>query len=233
MVRTLFFSLSLLFSLPIQGSPPDKSLQRTDLARGHLEQGVRFSIEISCKSPSKTVPLERSFEIRALKNRALALATSPSRYAGDRVVVNGWMVWEIRKDSDAPTPVPLVDRQTGLAAIGDLVAMTLHELYEARSPGEYVAIAAERVLYPTAQATFHARLGVVDRLNFRHANGAFAKTVAYEYTPKVRVGSYQGPFVTKALVRDHDGEECSIGYSSPTADSLKEDDLNIETYRKK
>ncbi len=229
----------LLASTGIQAAPDAKDLLKSsDRARGGLEGGATWEIEIETTEDGETT--NRRFTVKALGEDALALATAPARNKGELFLFNDRTLWFFRPGLRKPVGLSSRQKLSGQAANGDIASTHYSRDYDATIQGEETVNGEKtyklllkgknkNVTYDQIRywVTFKEIVGV--KAEFLSLEGQVLKTADFEYGNTILVDGKKVPFVSRMTITDAKmaGNKSALRYHSPSKANLNAAQFNV------
>lgn len=216
---------------PAEPAPDAAALLRdSDRARGGLEQGITWTIEVESTEDGATK--SRTFHVRARGVDALVEAVAPPRTKGEVYLFNDRNIWFVKPGLRRPVSISARQRLQGEAANGDIASTNYARDYEGRIAGEDVVdgepawkldLVARRpeVTYDKIRYWISKRRRLGLKAEFLTVGGDLFKSAKVEYGHRVRAGGQTFDFVTRMTIRDAmgAGNVTVLRYSSPRAET--------------
>ncbi|HSN14835.1 MAG TPA: outer membrane lipoprotein-sorting protein [Anaeromyxobacteraceae bacterium] len=239
-MTTLLPVLLAVAAAAAPGSPPDPAalLRDSDRARGGLEQGVSWTVEIESVEEGTTT--RRTMLIRARGVDAIAEAVAPPRHKGEIVLFNDRNLWFVKPGLRRPVAVSARQRLQGEAANGDVASTNYARDYTATIAGEEAVdgdpawrldlvarrsdVTYDRIRYWVSRKR---RLGL--KAEFLTVNGDVFKTATFEYGNRIAAGGRTFDFVSRMTIRDAmgAGNVTVLRFASPRAETLDPAIFNV------
>ena len=239
-IRGLFFVLFVLADGAAAQSTDINSQQlilEADRFRGHIEEGIEYKVDLACTT--ETGPTARTYLVRSKGEGASALTQSPPDHKGDLYLVNGRSIWDLRVTSKQPVAISLASRMTGLASVGDIVAMGFGSIYDSVSVGketldgqenhkfELTAKREQRATYETAWMWINEKTKLATQVQFLSIARKPIKTVTFAYESKLLVNGKEMPFISASKVTDLISS-CTLRYYDAKTIKIEPEEFDIE-----
>ncbi|MBI2373060.1 MAG: outer membrane lipoprotein-sorting protein [Deltaproteobacteria bacterium] len=119
----------------IAADEPDAGslLKDADRARGGLERGVTWTVEVESIEDGETT--KRAFLVKGRGNDALAEAISPPRHKGEVMLFNDRTLWFVKPGLRKPVSISARQKLSGMAANGDIASTNYARDYEGKIVG--------------------------------------------------------------------------------------------------
>ena len=119
---SLWLSLSSSLALAGSGAAPtaEELLQEADRARGGLEQGIRWELDLLSKGDGSEQSVH--YIVKAYQQDALVEATAPGRNKGETMLFNDKNLWFFKPGIKKPVAISPRQKLMGQAANGDIAA---------------------------------------------------------------------------------------------------------------
>ncbi len=229
---TLILVALLAAAAPAEAAPDAALLLRdSDRARGGLEQGVTWTVEVESTEEGNT--RNRAFLVRARGVDALVEAVAPPRYRGEVYLFNDRNIWFVKPGLRRPISISARQRLQGEAANGDIASTNYARDYEGRVVGEDTVdgepawrldLVARRqdVTYDKIRYWISKRRRLALKAEFLTVGGDLFKTALVEYGYRLRGrGGEIFDFQSRVTIRDAmgAGNVTVLRYSSPRAET--------------
>lgn len=239
MLRSLA-TLLLTFSSHAFGGSPSvvQLLKEADAARGHLEAGVEFHLDVECSGgPNK--PLKRSYVVRSKEGNAVGETLSPAEFKGEKFVANGRYIFQFKLTAKRPIAVTLADRQAGLASVGDLLATTFQDQFDGKvakietlqGQSAYLLNLEAKIpaaTYRRVNYWVSKKNGTGLKVQMLMENGEAIQTVEFKHEHKFTHGGKKRPFASAARFVHRDGSICEVAIGEPKAVDIKPEEFDVE-----
>ncbi len=197
---------------PAAGAPsPDALLRDSDRARGGLEEGVTWDVEVEAREGGNVT--RRAFLVKARGDDALAEALSPPRHKGEVILFNDRTMWFVKPGLRKPVSISARQRLSGEAANGDITSTRYARDYEGTVTGEE-DVDGEPAF--TLELKARARSATYDRIRYwiskrRHlglkaeflsVGGDVLKRATFEYGNRASLRGTTFEFVSRMTIRD-------------------------------
>ncbi len=213
------------------GAPDAAALLRdSDRARGGLEQGVTWTVELESTEEGRTTA--RTLLVRARGVDALAEVVAPPRHKGEVILFNDRALWFVKPGLRRPVSVSARQRFQGEAANGDVASTNYARDYSPAVVGEEevdgepawkLDLAARRndVTYDRIRYWISKRRHLGLKAEFLTVGGEVFKTATFAYGNRVRVSGATWDFVSLMTIRDAmgAGNVTVMRFSSPRAET--------------
>ena len=212
-------------------APPDAAtlLRDSDRARGSLERGVTWTIEVEAHEEG-TVS-RSTWLVRARGDDGLAEALTPPRRKGEVMLFDDRSIWYVKPGLRRPIAISPRQRLQGEAANGDVSATNYARDYEGVVAGEdevngepawrlELKARAKDVTYDRIRYWISKRRRLGLKAEFLTVGGDVFKTATFEYGNRVRLpGGEEIDFVSRMTIRDAlgAGDFTVLDYRSPRA----------------
>ncbi len=196
----------------IEPAPEAEALLReSDRARGGLEQGVTWTLEVESTDEGTTT--RRAFLVRARGVDALAEATAPPRHKGEIILFNDRSLWFVKPGLRRPVSLSARQRLQGEAANGDVVSTNYARDYVGRvlaeedvdgEPAWRLELTARRpdVTYDRIRYWISKQRHLGLKAEFLTVGGDLFKTATFEYGNRVKTPGGEIEFVSRMTIRD-------------------------------
>jgi len=212
------------------GAPSAAALLRdADRARGGLEQGVTWTLEV--ESTEEGVTRRRTFLVRARGVDALAEGVAPARTKGEIFLFNDRSLWFLRPGQRRPISISARQRLQGEASNGDVASTNYARDYAGQVVGEELVgdepawklelqalrpdVSYDRIRYWVSK---RRHLGL--KAEFLTVGGECFKTATFDYANQVVVAGQEVPLVSRMTIRDAmgAGNLTVLHYRAPRAE---------------
>jgi hypothetical protein len=215
-------------------------LQRADQARGNL-QGVAWVVALTSGEGQRRQSM--GFDVKARGFDVLAVATSPARSRGDKLLMLRENVWFHKPGLSKPVPISKRQRLLGQAAYGDIPATDYANDYDAvRLPDEAVDGEPCHVF----ELTSRHRWTTYDRIRYwvskerlvgvqgeyYTVSGKRFKTSRMFYDNRIDLDGEPRPFISRMEIRGvlADQDYTLLEFSEPRLEPVPEHTFNLSLF---
>lgn len=214
-------------------------LKDADRARGGLEKGVTWTIEIESFEGADIS--KREFDVRARGDDALAQATAPTRNKGEVFLFNDRMMWFYKPGLRKPVGLNARQKLTGEAANGDIASTQYARDYEGtvlkaeeKIDGKSTVVldlkakkknvTYDRIRYWISK---DEHLGI--KAEFQSLDGVPIKLATFDYKNTLTADGKTFPFVSTMTIADAKKPENKsiIRYGKPQAKEISAAEFNV------
>jgi hypothetical protein len=229
----------VLLSLLAAGAPSAEALLRdSDRARGGLEEGITWTVEITSTEDGETT--SRTYLVKARGNDALAEALAPARTRGEVLLFNDRTLWFVKPGLKKPVSISARQRLSGQAANGDIASTNYARDYEAAVAGEdevagvpawrldlkarSASVTYDRITYWVSKARRQAL-----KADFLTVSGERFKTAVFEYGNEASLKGIALDVVKRMTITDAmgSGAVSVIQFGAPKAEGHSPTLFNI------
>lgn len=223
---------AVLLALVLAAPPdPGRLLADSDRARGGLERGVTWTIEL--EATEEGTVSRSTWLVRARGNDGLAEALAPPRRKGEVMLFDDRTIWYVKPGLRRPISVSARQRLQGEAANGDISATNYARDYEGAVAGEDevggepawrldLKARSKDVTYDKIRYWISKRRRLGLKAEFLTVGGDVFKTATFEYGNRVRLaGGEEIEFVSRMVIRDAMGanDVTVLDYRAPRAET--------------
>lgn len=208
----IFIILSSL-SLNAIAKPPQASelLRKSDRARGGLNDGITWEIEIATTQGQDTK--NSVYEVKVKGSNILAVCSSPARQKGETYLFNNRNLWVYRSNLRKPISVSTRQRLSGQTSNGDIAATNYAKDYNAEIvKSEAIAGESSYKLLLKAKTTdltydqihywISEKSGLALQADFLTSEGKSFKRATFKYNNIIQAGSKSEPFISEMTISE-------------------------------
>jgi hypothetical protein len=213
-------------------------LRNADRARGGLEDGVTWTIDIEATQDGNKQ--SRAYLVKAKGQNALCEALAPPRNKGEKLLFNDRTIWFVKPGLRKPVSISARQRLTGEAANGDIASTNYARDYEGTVAGtdtikgeeafrlelraKAKSVTYDRIRYWISKKR---RLGL--KAEFQAVSGDVFKIATFQYGNRLKQGGKDWDFVSEMTITDaaNPGNVTVIRFNQPRADNHPDALFNI------
>jgi outer membrane lipoprotein-sorting protein len=226
---------------PAPAPTAEELLKAADRARGSIESGATWTMEIDTREDTKQ--FTRTAIVKALKDDALIEMTAPQAVKGQVVLSTGQDMWFTLPGLKKPLLISSRQRLVGQAANGDIAVTHYARDYQATLAGEdkvggeetyllELKASAKNVTYDRIRYWVSKVRRLALKAEFLTAQGDVFKSATFEYGNTAKVGEQEVPFISRMTITDAEFPEnvTTITYGAPRPEEHPASLFNVSTY---
>ncbi|MBI4818887.1 MAG: outer membrane lipoprotein-sorting protein [Deltaproteobacteria bacterium] len=230
---------SLLPTSVFAGDEPDANalLRDADRARGGLERGVTWTVELESTEDGETT--KRTFLVKARGNDALSEAVAPPRHKGEVMLFNDRTLWFLKPGLKKPVSISARQKLSGMASNGDIASTNYARDYDGKVAatetidGEQtyrldLSAKAKNVTYDRIRYWVSKSRRLAVKAEFLTLEGQVFKWAKFEYGNKSKIDGKELDLVkTMTIVDSASQNQTVIRYSEAKAEDHPPSMFNV------
>lgn len=233
----VYLLIGMSFNAAVAGEAEDL-LKATDRARGGIEQGASWKVQI--QSFENGTENSREFDIKAKGDNAIAEATAPAKNKGEVFLFNDRTMWFFKPSLKKPVSISARQKLTGQAANGDIASTNYFRDYspmvekEELIDGDKTKVLllkakAKNVTYDQIRYWISISKKLAVKAEFLTLQGSVMKVATFEYKNTLIDGGHRFPFVSRMTIVDgkNTSNKSVMTYSVPRVNAHADSIFNI------
>ena len=246
--RLLILASMFLFSFyPVQVAATvatmtaQEILHAADEARGNLN-GVTWQLHMHTETSRGSQ--EMTLDVQARGFDVVAIARTPPRSRGDRLILFQNNMWFYKPGLSKPVPISRRQKLMGSASYGDVATTNYANDYQATLLGEEMVEGVPCLVYDLTalhgQVTYDRIKYWIDRerlvgikAEYFTVSGQIFKSARMEYENHVQRGGALKPFISRIVIRGElvSEDKTTLSFSAPTLVEIPDSVFNLNLLR--